>query len=284
MSPAREATLTAAREIRRNLRSTKGIAMFVLFFLGGAVPRIFELLFVKLIDKNTGEAIPAEMQRKVQHELYEQLLQRVYEPDVAKHLAACPSALFALFEGTIIFVPLLILLIGFDQIAGDVQHRSIRYLAGRARRASIVAGKALGSWAVISLMVLVLHTTVWILMLALGGNEPSAVLAWGPRFWLFSAAYAAAYVGLTALVSSFFRTPIVALFVGVAVFFVLWLVRTILGFIPAVESATWAFPATYEKLLISPEPLRMLGGMAAAIGWGAVMVMAASAIVQRRDL
>jgi len=281
MSPAREAGLTALREIRRNLRSAKGIAMFALFFLGGAVPSVVQVLFLKLVDKTTMKELPPDVQRQ----MFEEGLKQLYDdPATAAHLASCPPVLFGLFRGTLVFLPLLILLVGFDQIAGEIQHRSIRYLVGRARREAIVAGKALGVWAVIAVMVLVLHATVWIVMLVQHHIPAGAVLAWGPRLWLFSVAAGAAYVGLTALVSSLFRTPIVALFVGVGVFFVLWLTNTILGLIPATEAATWAFPATYDKLLVSSEPLRVLGGVAALLAWGCAMVTAASIVVKRRDV
>src|SRR5262249_3095124 len=120
-------------------------------------------------------------------------------------------------------LPLLVLMVGFEQIAGEIQHRGIRYIAGRAHRSSIVVGKALGVWAVVAIMALVLHLTVWIVILIRGGETFGNVLSWGGRIWLFDVAAAAAYVGLVALVSSFFRTPIVALFVGVVVLFVQWL-------------------------------------------------------------
>lgn len=280
MSPLREAGLTALREIRRNLGSTKGIAMFVLFFLGGAVPSVLQVLFLKIVDQNTMAEAPDEVKRQ----LFEQGLLKLYEPDTAHYLSACPPVLFGLFRGTLLFVPLLILLIGFEQIAGEIQHRSIRYIAGRARRESIVAGKALGVWGVTATMMLVLHFTVWIVMLAQGGTQASAIFAWGPRLWLFSVAGAGAYVGLVALISSFFRTPIVALFVGAAVLFGVWLTNTVLGIFPTTKPGTWAFPATYETLLVSHQPLQVLGGVAALLGWGAVMVTAAALIVKRRDV
>jgi ABC-type transport system involved in multi-copper enzyme maturation permease subunit len=282
MSPAMEAVLTAQREIRRNLRSTKGIAMFVLFFLGGAVPSVLQVLFLKLVDRTTMAELPPEQQR----ELFEQGLARLYDDATAHYLSACPPVLFGfLYKGTLLFLPLLILLVGFDQIAGEVQHRSIRYLVGRARRPALVAGKALGVWAVSAIMILVLHATVWLVMLVRGNNPASVVLAWGPRLWLFSVASAAAYVGLTMLVSSFFRTPIVALFVGVGLLFFLWLTSTLFGLFDATQAVTWIFPDAYEsKLLISPEPLKVLGGVAALLAWGAVMVAAAAGIVSKRDL
>ena len=282
MSPVTEAGLTALRELRRNLRSTKGIAMFVLFFLGGAVPSLLQVLFVRAMSK----AGMAEMPAEARQELIAQVLSEAYGPATAKYLSTCPPLLFAfLFKGTLIFLPVLILLIGFDQIAGEIQHRSIRYYAGRARRASIVAGKALGVWGVITIMTFVLHATVWSVLLVRGTEAPTQVLSWGIRLWLFTVASAAAYVGLTSLISSFFKTPIVALFVGVGVLFVLWLASTILGLWETTEVITWVFPSTYEsKLLISPDPVRVFGGVAALIGWGAAMVAGAAAIVSRRDI
>src|SRR5215218_1104940 len=117
MSSAREAGLTALREIRRNLRSTKGIAMFVLFFLGGAVPSVLQVLFLRFVDTSTGQELPPDVQRRMFEEGFTELLKRTYDPATAEHLAACPPVLFGLFRGTLLFLPLLILLIGFDQIA-----------------------------------------------------------------------------------------------------------------------------------------------------------------------
>src|SRR5208337_2799545 len=108
----------------------------------------------------------------------------------------------------------LVLLVGFDQLAGEIQHRTIRYTAGRAHRPSIVVGKALGIWGVVSIMVLVLHLTVWVIILVRGTSPAAQVFSWGARFWLFSSMCAAAYVGYASVVSSLFRTPIVALFAG----------------------------------------------------------------------
>jgi ABC-2 family transporter protein len=283
MSPVTEAGLTALRELRRNLRSTKGIAMFVLFFLGGAIPSIGQILLAKVIDTRTMKEAPLA----VRQEMFEGLLRQMkMDEATAKHLSTCPPELFVyLFKGALLFLPALILLVGFDQIAGEIQHRSIRYLAGRARRSALVVGKAVGVWGVIAVMTLVLSVTVWAVMLLQGGYPPILVLSWGLRIWIFTVASAAAYVGLTALVSSFFRTPIVALFVGVAALFGLWLAGSILGFFDATQAATWAFPSTYEsRLLVSSDPARVMGGVAALVAWGAVMVAGAAAIVSRRDI
>jgi ABC-type transport system involved in multi-copper enzyme maturation permease subunit len=277
-----EVTLTAFREIRKNLRSAKGIAMFSLFFLGGAVPSVLQVLLTKVTQSAGIDNAPDEALKQARL----QVLTAYYEnADTGKYLVDCPNVLFFLLQGTFIFLPLLVLLVGFDQVAGEIQHRSIRYVVGRSRRASFVVGKAVGSWAVISIMVLVLHLTVWIVMLVRGGTPPGDVLSWGLRVWVFSAAYAAAFVGYTTLVSSFFRTPIVAMFVGAGIGFFLYLTYQILRAIgERTEAFTWIFPNKYEFLMLSPDPSRVLGGIALCIAWGSLCVLAATAIVRRRDI
>ncbi len=279
MSPVREASLTAVREIRRNLGSTKGLAMFVLFLLGGLVVSLAQILLLRLASADGSQDIPEQA-------LFEVVLLKTgaYDAATAKYLSACPWQIFSLFKGTLRFVPLLILIVSFDQIAGEIQHRGIRYVVGRSRRESFVAGKALGVWAVISTAVLVLHLVVWIVMLVKGAGSPAAIFAWGPRLWFFSSMAAAAWVGLITLVSSLFRTPMVALLVGVVVSFVLWLTNTLLELFPSTKAATWAFPFRYEELLLSYQPHQILGGVAASIGWGALMVLVATIIMKRRDV
>jgi hypothetical protein len=101
-------------------------------------------------------------------------------------------------------------------------------------------------------------------------------------------------VGLIALLSSFFRTPMVALFSGVAVFFGLWVVNKILLFVHLnwkestagswAGGAMYALPFRYEDLLLSHDPVRVAGGFAGFILWGAAMVALAAVVVKRRDI
>lgn len=264
--------------------------MFVLFVLGGALPSLLEFRAVKMLGVDPSQGMSGDERRM----LFEQLLLKNYEADTARHLSYCPPLLFVLFQLTLIFAPFFVLLIGFDQIAGDIQYRAIRYIAGRSRRESIVAGKALGVWAVIAVMLLVLNLTVWIIMTVTGSNDAGAILAWGPRVWLFSVASCAAFVGLVALVSSFFKTPMVSLFVGVVVFFGLWLTNKIFAFVGQrfaesgagkfASGVTWALPFRYEDLLMSHDVPRVLGGFAGYLAWGAAMVAIAALVVKRRDI
>lgn len=254
--------------------------MFVLFVLGGALPSLLEFRAVKFLGMDPTAGVAQEERRA----LFEQVLLKVHAPETAKHLSYCPPLLFILFVLTTVFAPFFVLFIGFDQISGDVQHRTIRYMAGRSRRESIVAGKALGVWAVISVMLLVLNITVWILMSATGSSSVAAILSWGPRIWFFSVLSCSAFVGLIALVSSFFRTPIVGMFVGLGLFFALWVVNKILFLIEAARPATWALPFRYEDLVVSHDWLQVVAGCAGYLAWGVATVALAALVVKKRDI
>ncbi|AKT38836.1 ABC transporter permease subunit [Chondromyces crocatus] len=281
MFAAREVVLVASREIRRNLGSRKGIAMFVLFLLGGALPVMIQLFFTRLQTEAgappPGVDDPTRAMRKV-------LLQRIYDEPTADYLIECPTVLLFLLRGTLFFLPLLILLIGYDQLAGEVQHRSLRYLAGRAYRGSIVLGKTLGTWVIIACMALVLHGVVWVATILQGDAQPLAVLSWGGRLWFFCIAQAFAYVGLTGLVSSLFRTPAVALFAGAGLLLVLGLANSILGYFESTRLLTWAFPGTYETHLVSPDPLLVARSIGLFVLWGSACAALASFILQKRDI
>ncbi|APR79974.1 Hypothetical protein A7982_05321 [Minicystis rosea] len=276
MLSVREVGLVAQREILRNIRSTKGIAMFALFFLGGLVPAVVRVMLQKMAGDVSSDVLKAA---------FEAYLMKTYGNEaIVKHLSGAPPIMYFLFEGTLMFLPLLVLAVGFDQIAGEIQHRTIRYSAGRATRTSIVVGKALGIWGVVGVMVSVLHLTVWIVTLVQGGQSMGAVITWGVRFLAYAVVCAGAYVGFASLMSSIFKTPIVALFVGAGVGFAIWLVNGILGFFESTQAITWIFPNRYEKLLIEPDPLRILLGLALFLLWGGLCVTGASAIVARRDI
>ena len=283
MSLSEEIGLVAQHEIRRNVRSLKGIVMFVLFFLLGTLPVLGKIL----VDNAAKEAHLEKMTPEQKHQAFERALLLTYRGDhsIASYLADAPAALYLLLAMTQLLLPLLSLVIGFDQIAGDVQHRSIRYLVGRAKRASLVIGKGLGIWAVVAIMTFVTHAVVWAMLLFQHEYSAGDTLSWGIRFLAFCIASAGAQVGLASLVSSWFKAPILSLFIGLGIVFGLFVGRAIvLAIGDSAEFARWVFPATYETFMVKPEALTALGGCAAAVAWGAIMVALSTVIVQRKDV
>lgn len=256
--------------------------MFVLFVLGGAIPSLLQFRAVKFLGMDPTRGLTQEESRQV----FEQFLLKnsLYSPETAAHISHCPPLLFLLFYLTTVFAPFVVLLIGFDQISGDVQHRTLRYMAGRARREAIVGGKALGVWAVMGVMLLVLNITVWLLMLMTGASSAGAILTWGPVIWFFSLLSCAPFVGLICLISSFFRTPIVGLFLGMGLFFGLWVTNKALFLFDATRSATWALPFRYEDLVLSHDFKEVIGGAAGYLVWGVATSALAAFVVKKRDV
>jgi ABC-type transport system involved in multi-copper enzyme maturation permease subunit len=280
MSAQAEVLITAEREIRKNLRSAKGIAMFALFVIGGLIPRLLDLLAQRYA-KDMGVTIPPD---EVLQQAKVDLFTKQFGEAGGKYLADCPMMLYWLFQGTLTFLPLVILMVGFDTIAGETQHRTLRYMTPRANRASIAIGKALGVWGVAALMIFVLHATTWVLTLIEGKTGTGLVFSWGLRLWAFAAVYAAAYVGITTLLSSVFKIPVVALFAGVGVWAVMGIMRFGFSFSEKLQAATWAFPASYDKWLLSPDPTYVAGAIAVLLAWGATCVILATEILRRKDV
>src|SRR5207249_987603 len=164
--------------------------------------------------------------------------------------------------------PLLVAILGFDAVSAEVQHRSVRYWTVRARRWSYMVGKFLGLWAIVSAMTLSMHAFIWILVVARGDATFGTTLAWGLRFWAVTLPISAAWCGIATLVGSLFRSPILALLVTFASFFVLWL-AWIIGGVSGAEPMMYAYPNFYEEWLLSPRIERAGLGLAACVAFAA---------------
>src|SRR6185437_5060402 len=109
MVSAREVGIVAQRELSRNLRSTKGIAMAVIFLLCGVVPSLIQVLTARESAGLGLDSVPDAAKK----ELLLKVLEKSYgSMETAKHLAAAPLVLYGVFAGTISFLPLFILPIG----------------------------------------------------------------------------------------------------------------------------------------------------------------------------
>jgi ABC-2 type transport system permease protein len=289
MSPATEAGLTCLREIRRNLRSAKGVVMGVLFLLGGAAASLIYAAVSELTNpEREGRQIPEEAFRQLREKVWTE----VWNADIGHYLADSPSVIVALFKGTLWLIPFMTLMIGFEQVCGDLQHRTFRYHAIRARRGSIIAGKAMAVWAVVSTLLLALHSFVWFVTLVRGDASFAQVAAWGPRIWALSAVFTAAYAGLTILMSSLTRRPVISLFLGLILFSGMWVLDLAVDFAKMVESSRFAWleyvgyaiPDNYEAWLVTPKAPEMVGAIAILLAFGAGSTALAGWLVNRKDV
>jgi ABC-type transport system involved in multi-copper enzyme maturation permease subunit len=276
LSPAVEIQLLVARELRKSFRSVKGILLAVLSILGGGgVAMAFAWL-----DRIRHEHLPPGVDV---HELQQQVFEPVYGAETGRFLADCPYSLWLMLEITIWLGPLLVALMGFDAISGEMQHRSVRFWTVRSRRASYLVGKFLGAWIVVLAVTLGMNIIVWLATSAIAGLSLGHVLGWGVRFFLVSVPISAAWCGIATLAGSQFKTPMLSLLVIFATFFVLWMVRIIAG----VADVTWpalVYPNIYDVYLLSPNAAQFGKGL---LGTGLIAVLtttAATLSFARRDI
>jgi ABC-type transport system involved in multi-copper enzyme maturation permease subunit len=279
VSPLSEIRFVAQRELGKSFRSAKGIVLLVLSLLGGTGATLLLVYAQQLKRAKLSDASP-EMIRGLREEAATQIFG---DPQTGKSLAEAPEVLVAVLLLTIWLTPLVISLLGFDSVAGDLQHKSVRYFTLRTRRYSYFVGKWAGIWATVSLMTLAMHGLIWLLCIIRGEASFGVALGWGLRFWLITLPISAAWCGIATFVSSLFRSPIISLLVIFSVFFGLWLFWMI-GQVAHVEALQYAYPNFYDAMLINPRLDRSMSGLACCLGMAALYVGGGSYLFSRRDV
>jgi ABC-type transport system involved in multi-copper enzyme maturation permease subunit len=278
VSPVNEIRFVVERELRKNFRSVKGIVLMVLSLLGGSSIALLFAKYSAFKREELGQIDPQQL-----HDFREKALEKAYDHDTAASLANSPELLLALLIITIWLTPLLVSLMGFDAIAPDVQHRSVRYWTLRTRRFSYFIGKFLGLWATVSAVTFVMDALIWIVCIAKGEATAGQTFSWGFRFWLTTLPMSAVWCGIATLISSLFRSPIVALLLTFVTFFVFFVVYLI-----AIASDTTAlyyvYPNYYDKLLLDAHAHRIGIGLGACFGMAALYIGAGSFIFSKRDV
>ena len=290
MSPAVEVRLIAFRELRRNVRSLKGIALGVITLLGALVSA---LVCVSIEGADRARALA---ENEVYAELKRQAVEKATgDAALASYVASAPSSLLAFLKITIWLAPLLVALVGFDGVAGELQNRTVRYWTVRTRRSSYFAGKLLGLWAVVALVMLAIHLLADGVALARGYVRVGQIFTWGTRFWLAGVLIAGAWAALATFVSALFRAPVVALMTTFAVFFGLWLCGSIAfasltmkametGVSGAPPWYEYLYPNAYDSMLLSPDTGKAMTAVVILVGFVAVVIVGGSALFQRRDV
>jgi ABC-type transport system involved in multi-copper enzyme maturation permease subunit len=276
VSPFAEVQLVTARELRKSFRSVKGIVLAAVSLAGGAgVAMLFAWL-----DRVQRENMPAGLDV---HDAQEQFFARWYGPNTGKRLADCPYSLWMMLIGTLWLAPLLVALLDFDAVSGELQHRSVRFWTVRVRRSSYMLGKYFGAWISVLVVTFGMNVIVWVATAAVGGLPVSTVLGWGVRFFAVSIPIGAAWCGIATLVGSQVKTPMLSLLFIFATFFGLWLLRVVAGFSQA-EWLAYLYPNIYDDFLLSPRAADVAKGLLGTGLIAGLTVAAATAIFERRDV
>jgi ABC-type transport system involved in multi-copper enzyme maturation permease subunit len=276
VSPFAEIQLVTARELRKSFRSVKGIVLAAVSLAGGAgVAMLFAWL-----DRVKRESLPPGIDV---HDMQEQFFARSYGPDTGKSLADCPYSLWMMLIATLWLAPLLVALLDFDAVSGELQHRSVRFWTVRVRRSSYMLGKYFGAWFSVLAVTLGMNVIVWVATAAVGGLPVATVLGWGIRFFAVSVPIGAAWCGIATLVGSQVKSPMLSLLFIFATFFGLWLLRVVAGFSQA-DWLAFVYPNIYDDFLLSPKAADVAKGLLGTGLIAGLTVAAATVIFERRDV
>jgi ABC-type transport system involved in multi-copper enzyme maturation permease subunit len=304
LNPLIEVWLIVLRELRKNMRSVKGLVMLALSILGAMASVMRQPWFEAILKHAEG------MGAEVYHDAKVQVLAAMYRDEkVGERLADAPVRLVAFFFVAIWLTPLLVGVVGFDGISSDLQHRSVRYWTIRTRRASYYVGKFLGLWAAVAAMTLAMHFIVWTVMVARADASASQTMSWGIQFWLTSLPVTGAWCAVATFVGSLFKTPIMALLMTSAVFFLMFFVGFVVanahtvasvdqmnaqlnGQRPSVAEQTsnvvialrFLYPNSLDAWLLSPQPPRVLVGLGVFVAYAVATCFGGSLLFARRDV
>jgi ABC-type transport system involved in multi-copper enzyme maturation permease subunit len=285
LSPLAEIRLVAFRELRRSVRSVKGIIIGVLTLLGA---------FITSLVCNWLESQNRDIAQVTSNEAYLEFKKQSIEkatgdPAFAAYFASVPTSLLVFLKVTVWLGPLLIALLGFDVMSSEMQYRSVRFWTVRTRRWSYFTGKMVGLWGVVSLITLVLTMIAGTVGIVRGFVTVGQLFTWGIRFWLVAVLIAGTWAAIATFISSCFKTPILSLLTTFLAFFVMWMVSLIGFFVRAKEMVetgiqrdmSWyeyLYPNGYDTLLLAPQTTRVL------VTFIVLANVAGSFLFQRRDI
>jgi ABC-type transport system involved in multi-copper enzyme maturation permease subunit len=203
-------------------------------------------------------------------------------------LAQVPLEVLVVFKITLFFLPAYVALMGFDQLSGEVGPRSMRYLTVRARRSSVLLGKFLSQAALLVGLVLLIDLAIFIYARVANPDFGFADVVLNLiKFWLAAIVFSLAYVSLTTLCSSLFRSPAVSLVFNFIMLFVFWLMDTIgraSGDDGNLRFLRYLSPSYYADNLLHPKLAEFGASGAAYAGFATVFLLGAYAVLRARDL
>ena len=278
MSPFLETMSVARTELLRTLRNARVLVLLLLFGTSTALIGLVVGLLTRGLSSQDPEAAAA---------FGAGVLGFLVGGDGAafQRLSELPLLVPVVFRLTLFFVPLYVALLGYDQLSAEVATGSIRYLAVRARRGSILAGKFLAQVLVMGVLLALVLAGLFVAGAGLRpGLDPLAYGAAAARFWVGGAALVFCYLALTALASALTSGPGSSLLLNVGALFGFWvldaigsraaLLHRMDGAASWTEAIRWLSPSAYASGVLGSSSA-LLTSAAAYGAFGAVFLAAA---------
>jgi ABC-type transport system involved in multi-copper enzyme maturation permease subunit len=277
VSPLSEVSLVTWREVRKTFRTARGGALAAISVLGGGA---VSMLFASF-DRMTRERLPPGSDL---HEVRLQFFSAWYkEPGIGERLADCPYALWMMLIANLWLAPLLVALMTFDAVSGDLQRGTVRFWVVRARRSSCLLGKAFGAWVAVLAVSLAMNVIVWATTATIEHLSALYVVGWGLRFFAVVVPVTAAWCAIAVLIGSQIKTPMLSLLTIFATFFTFWVVH-VAAVLTRRDWLSWAYPNAYDSLFLSADPGNIARGL---LGTGVITALSVAVAViafERRDL
>jgi ABC-2 type transport system permease protein len=312
-------------ELGRSLKSGRAVVLLVLFLMFTAILLLVtglaahrwnqrqEQAFNEEIEKSPFKADldpskVAEQKKKATSGASEKkfLVGLLFSDDDAalqEALLALPFGLLIVFKLTLIFLPLFITLMGFDQLSAELSAKSIRYLVVRVRRSSLVLGKFLTQATVLALLTAICVSAMVAVSLVVdpdfGFGKAALVLL---KLWSAAMVFSLAYLALSSLCSALFKQPPVSLVLNMISLFAIWCVALIgsLYLVPGQNVSAMSFSSYksesvvafiryasvwhYSADLIHPSLSRFAGASAAHLGFAMLFLAASYLVLRTRDV
>lgn len=284
---ARDAGLVAVFDLRESLRTRRALVLVLLYLLiAGAASGIYVRIVREItqrmdtLDVQGGMASASAMQDEGYHMML--LFFAGGDGVLADHLATYPAMVLIFAWTSLAFLPWFIALTSYDQIAGDLHQRTIRYAALRTTRGAYVTGKLLGQAALVAGVAgLGMLPVVIIGALYLPNFAAIATITALLSTWPITVVSALAFLGVVSLASQLCRSPGAARAAALGLLLLVWIL--------SLQSGVWAWlgvlsPWYWKPGLFQPGLLDRLVAVLGCLGLCAAYTGLGFLRFRRRDL
>jgi ABC-type transport system involved in multi-copper enzyme maturation permease subunit len=197
-----------------------------------------------------------------------------------------PVLISAFLVILMLFVPALTALGGFNQTAGDIASKGLRFLLIRTERENIYFGRFIGTFLFSAVIYAVLFLILALyLSLKIPIGSPGATVMWLAEGYLRVLVFSLPYMALCAWVSAGVASPFGSLVISILVVYIYPAIIGMAG--KSVESAhylQYATPWGFKWWLMMPMGGQFLGGVAAMLGFTALLLVLGSKSFKGSDL
>jgi ABC-type transport system involved in multi-copper enzyme maturation permease subunit len=289
VSPAllRDAALIAGFDLRESLRTRRAVVLVLLYLLiASAASGIYVQVvgaIEQTVDVAAGAADADAALALAKDEGYRGMLLLVSGNDqaLAAHLATFPAMVLIFAWTSLAFLPWFIALTSYDQVAGDLHLRTIRYAALRTTRGAYVLGKLaaqailVAAVAALGMLPVLLIGAIYLTSFDFVATLGSLLATWG-----ITVVAALAFLGVVSLASQLTRSPGTARAAAVG----LLLLAYLMSYATLVGPLTFLSPWHWKSGLFHPDLTTRALAVAACLGLCAGYTALGFLRFRRRDL